>query len=178
VGYDDDVQAGHGVSPGQRFRARYGAGPLHLIALAASFAIAGWAVLGWFQRSRDVVGVLIWFTAAIVLHDLVAMPVYSLLDRVALGSLRERRDRREAGWAVSPIPYLRIPALLGALLFAVFSPWILGFGAGTERYASGIAEGGYLTRWLLATGAIFALSGAAYALAAARAGRSEQRSEQ
>ena len=33
------------------FRARYGAGPLHLLALLASFAIAGAAVLGWFQRA-------------------------------------------------------------------------------------------------------------------------------
>ena len=41
---------------------------------------------------------------------------------------------------VDPTPYLRIPAILSALLLAVFFPVILGLGSATELSASGIAE--------------------------------------
>ena len=156
-----------------RFRSLYGAGPLHLLALVASFAIAAAAVVGWFQRPRDVTSVLIWFAAAIVLHDMVLLPLYTLLDRIAFGRLGRRTNRvrsRELSALVNPTPYVRIPALLSGLLFAVFFPVILGLGAQTELSASGIAESGYLARWLLASGVIFAVSGVAYAVAVARRG--------
>jgi hypothetical protein len=157
----------------RRLRALYGAGPLHLLALAASFAIAGAAVVGWFQRPRDVVNVLEWFVAAIVIHDLVLFPLYSLLDRIAFGGVRRLADhRRQSARSsiVNATPYLRVPAILSALLFAAFFPVILGLGEQTEFAASGIAESGYLARWLLATGVIFAASAVAYAVAVARAG--------
>ena len=156
----------------KRFRALYGAGPLHLLALLASFAIAGAAVVGWFQRPRDVVNVLEWFAAAIVLHDLVLLPLYSLLDRIAFGSVRRRASRGPATSLpghVDPTPYLRIPAILSGILLLVFVPVILGLGAQAELSASGIAESGYLARWLLATGVMLAISGIAYATALARA---------
>jgi hypothetical protein len=159
----------------RRFRV-YGAGPLHLLASLAGFAIAGAAVVGWFQRPRDVATVLEWFAAAIVLHDLVALPLYSLLDRIAFGR-RRRRDadaarrsarRVTARRLVNPKPYLRIPAILSGLLLAVFFPVIFGFGTPTELSATGIVESGYLVRWLLATGVIFTVSGMAYVTAVAR----------
>ncbi len=166
------LRALHGADS-QRFRVLYGAGPLHVIALLASFAIAAAAVVGWFQRPGDVVGVLIWFAAAIVIHDLVLMPLYSLLDRIALDPLRRLERRRSTAVAhlVSPTPYLRIPALLSGLLLIVFLPVIFGLGQQAELAASGIVERGYLARWLLATGIMFALSGAVYAVKAASAGR-------
>jgi hypothetical protein len=155
-----------------RFRALYGAGPLHLLALLASFAIAGAAVVGWFERPRDVESVLLWFAAAIVLHDVVVLPLYSVLDRIAFGGFRRRVDgapRPALRGRVNPTPYLRIPAILSGLLLTVFFPVILGLGSQTELSASGIVESGYLARWLLATGGLFAGSGAAYVLAVARA---------
>lgn len=159
------------MKTGGRFRALYGASPLHLLALVASFAIAAAAVIGWFQRPRDVVNVLEWFAAAIVLHDLVLLPLYSLLDRIAFGRLANRvgEARRTAlPRVVSPTAYLRIPSILSGLLLAVFFPVIFGLGNQTEFSASGIAESGYLARWLLATGVMFAVSGVAYAVAVAR----------
>jgi hypothetical protein len=157
----------------KRFRALYGAGPVNLVVLVLSFAIAGAAVAGWFQRPRDVATVLEWFAAAIVLHDLVVVPLYSLIDRLVLGVLpaRVRRARhRTIVGRVNSTPYLRIPVLLSALLFAVFFPVIFGLGAQTELSASGIAESGYLARWLIASGVMFALSGVAYAGAVGRRG--------
>lgn len=159
----------------RRLRALYGAGPLHLLALLASFAIAAAAVVGWFQRPRDVVNVLEWFVAAIVIHDLVLFPLYSLLDRIAFGGVRRlagHRRQSEPSSIVNGTPYLRVPAILSALLLATFFPVILGFGERTEFAASGIAESGYLARWLLATGVMFAASAVVYAVAVSRAGSS------
>lgn len=141
----------------RRLRARYGAGPAHLLATVASLAIAGAAVVGWTQRPRDLTNVLIWFGAAIVLHDLVLLPVYSLLDRVTVGRLPMRMAA-----------YVRVPALVSALVLAAVFPTVLGFGAHQEHNASGIVEHGYLAHWLLLTGVLFALSGFAYALGSRR----------
>jgi hypothetical protein len=161
------------VKPRRRLRALYGAGPLNLLVLVASFAIAGAAVAGWFQRPRDVVTVLEWFVAAFVLHDLVALPLYSLLDRIAHGSVRAsaRVAGRSAPALVDPTPYLRIPAILSGLLLLVFFPVVFGLGSATEQSASGIPESGYLARWLLVTGVIFAVAATAYAVTVARARR-------
>ena len=152
----------------------YGAGPLQLLALVASFAIAGAAVVGWFQKPHDVVNVLEWFAAAFILHDLVLLPFYSLLDRIAFGGRRRtaaRLERLSSAHRVNPTGYLRIPAILSGLLLLVFLPVILGLGRKAEFTASGISERGYLARWLLAAGVMFALSGLAYAVAQARVRR-------
>lgn len=151
------------------FRARYGAGPLHLLALLAGFAIAAAGVIGWFQRLRDLESVLIWFAAAIVVHDVFLLPLYSLLDRIALAVHGRAARPRVLTNRPHAAPYFRIPAILSGLLLLVFFPVIFGLGAHTELAASGIPERGYLARWLLATGVMFALSGGAYAVAAARA---------
>jgi hypothetical protein len=153
----------------ERMRALYGAGPLNLLVLVASFAIAGAAVAGWFQRPRDVLTVLEWFAAAIVLHDLVALPLYSLLDRIAFGGVGTGPHPARVGASVSATAYLRIPAMLSGLLLLVFFPVVFGLGSGSELSASGIPESGYLAKWLLATGLMFAASGVAYAVAIARA---------
>jgi hypothetical protein len=138
-------------------RARYGGGPAQLLASLASLAIAAAAVIGWTQRPRDLTNVLIWFAAAIVLHDLVLLPLYSLLDRVTLGRL-----------PVRAAAYVRVPALVSALVLAAVFPTVLGFGAHQAHNASGIVEHGYLARYLLLTGALFALSGLTFAVGVGR----------
>jgi len=165
----------------RRFRSLYGAGPLHLLALLASFAIAGAAVVGWFQRPFDVSAVLVWFVAAILAHDLVLLPLYSLLDRIAFARAEGRHPAAPAAPAapsprrappaspVSAVPYLRVPTILSGLLLLVFFPLIFQLGSGTFSAASGHDPSGYLARWLAATGVLFAASAFAYALAVRRA---------
>ncbi len=143
-----------------RLWSRYGAGPAHLLATLASLAIAGAAVIGWTQRPRDLVSVLIWFVAAIVLHDLVLLPLYSLADRLTLGRLPQR-----------VAAYVRVPALVSVLVLAAVFPTVLGFGAHQAQNASGIGEHGYLPRFLLLCGVLFAISGLAYAISGLRSGR-------
>ncbi len=137
----------------RRIFQRYGAGPGHLLASIASLAIAAAAVIGWTQRPKDLESVLIWFIAAIVLHDLVLLPIYSLADRLTIGFL-----------PVRAAVYVRVPALISLLLLATVFPTVLGYGARTEHNVSAIVEHGYLERWLILTGVLFALSGLAYAL--------------
>jgi hypothetical protein len=132
---------------------RYGAGPGHLLATVASFALATAAVIGWFQKPNDLERVLIWFIAAIVLHDLVLLPLYSLADRVTLRFLPTRT-------AV----YVRVPTLISLLVLAAVFPTVLGEGARTAGRVSDIPEHGYLLRWIVMTGVLFALSGLAWAL--------------
>ena len=132
---------------------RYGAGPGHLLATIASFAIAAAAVVGWTQRPRDLTNVIEWFIAAILLHDLVLLPIYSLADRVTIGFLPSRA-------AV----YVRVPTVISLLLLATVFPTVLGEGARSTFNLSGIHEHGYLLRWLVLTGVLFALSGLAFAL--------------
>jgi hypothetical protein len=149
-----------------RFRKAYGASPLHLLALLASLAFAGYAALALFQL--DVKSVLVWFLVALIGHDLILLPLYTLLDRIAFGD-----DRRRAHAARARVPagtFLKVPALLSGLLALVFAPEILALGT-SYRSLTGRGEGVYLGRWLAVTGAMFALSGLAYAIALRRARR-------
>ncbi len=122
-----------------RLRARYGGGPAHLLATLLQ-------------------NVLIWFVGAILLHDMVFLPVYSLLDRVTVARLPARA-----------IAHVRVPLLISLLVLAATFPTVLGYGASSEHHASGIYEHGYLARWLALSGALFALSGLYYAARGRRA---------
>ena len=126
---------------------------VQVVLLLLSFVIAGFALIGWTQRPRDLVGVLIWFGAAIVAHDLLLLPVYTWVDRLGLSRLPPRAA-----------PYVRVPALISVLVLLVQFPTILGFGANQFHFASGLTEHGYLLRWLLMSAALFLISGVAYAV--------------
>jgi hypothetical protein len=153
-----------------RFRSLYGADPLHLLALVASLLIAGAAIAGWFQSFPGAVAVKIvaWFMCAIVAHDLVLLPLYSLLDRIAFGP-RHPDAARHPPRRASDINYLRIPALLSGLLFLVFFPEILRLGDHAFFVASGLHQRAFLVRYLLICAALFALSALAYAIKLRRA---------
>jgi hypothetical protein len=150
---------------GARFRHLYGASPLHLLALTASLLIAGAAVAGWFESfpGPTAARVLAWFLGAIVAHDLVLLPLYSLLDRVAFGPRGSRRTVTESERGRGAA-YLRIPALLSGLIFLVFFPEILRLGDHNFFRASGLHQRVFLARYLLVCGALFTFSALAYAL--------------
>lgn len=135
----------------------YGAGPLHLLALLASLALAGAAA------SRIVDDPLrlryaAWFLGAVVAHDLVLFPLYALLDRSAVLLLRRTRAP-DAG----SVNYLRAPALLSGLLLLVFAPVILQRSEPAFGAASGLTQDAYLGRWLLISGLLFLGSAVLYA---------------
>jgi hypothetical protein len=137
-------------------RDRYGDGPLHLIAVVISLAIAGYAFTQ-IARSPNPLSFAVFFTGAIVCHDLIAFPVYSLLDRIA-GRATSASARSGA------VNYVRVPALLAALALVVWFPLILGLDTDSYRAATGTEPADYLGRWLALTGAVFMASGVVYAL--------------
>ena len=153
----------------------YGANPLHLLALLGCFALAGYAS-AQLVKSHPV-AVAVWFLGAVVGHDLLLLPLYSLADKSALAAIRHRSPRLPA---VPWINYLRVPAGLSALLLLVWFPLILRL---TTRYqqSTTLSPDPFLWHWLAVTGALFLLSAAAYALrlrAAHRAAAPKERSPQ
>jgi hypothetical protein len=128
----------------------YGAGPLHLLALLGSFALAGYAAIRFVPANP--IGVAAWFVAGVVGHDLVLLPLYSLLDLGAAAVLRHRPASLPAG---SSINHLRVPVILSGLLFLMFLPLILRLPPGFE-HITGRPVTPYLSHWLLVTAALFA----------------------
>jgi len=145
------------------FARTYGSSPLHLLALLASFALAGAAALR-VAEDPSRLRYLAWFLGAVVLHDLVLFPLYALLDRSA-GAL-VRRQRRPSPGSVN---FVRAPALLSGLLLLVFWPVISRHSEGAYGTASGLDQSGFLGRWLLITAALFLGSAVLYALRGRRA---------
>jgi hypothetical protein len=132
-----------------RVRRAYGASPLHLLAHLVALPLAAFALLQ-LADAGNAPRIFVWLAASVVLHDLVLLPFYGALDRLG---------RRAAGPAIN---YVRIPALISGLLLLVYFPAISGKGNGAFHGVSGLDYEGYLERWLLATGALFLVSGALY----------------
>jgi hypothetical protein len=129
----------------------YGAGPLHLLINIAALAVAAYAFTRIFAGTQPW-NVVLWFAGAVVLHDLIAFPLYTGLNRLALG----RRMRS--------VNYVRVPALLSGISFMVFFPLILGLGDGRYERSTTLSADVYLGRWLLLCGTLFAASALIYAL--------------
>jgi uncharacterized membrane protein len=165
---------------GIRFRERYGAGPLHLLAVLASFAIAAYALERALGLTSNPDRILLWLAGSIVAHDLILLPLYSLVGVLAAGALfaGERRDRLR----IAALNHLRLPALLSGLLLLVWYPLVAGPADRTFMRATGLSKDVYLERWLLLSAALFAASAVVFALrlprlrrAAGRPGRSPRR---
>jgi len=138
----------------------YGGHPLHAVGLLLSFALVGYVVaLAGPQTlwNNDVwwKSVLVWFFGSVLLHDAVLFPLYSLADRLITGIPRRRL-------AVSPVNFVRVPALGTALTFLMFFPGILSQGAESYRAATGLTQEPFLGRWLALTAVLFTVSAAAY----------------
>jgi hypothetical protein len=141
----------------ETLRRRYGDGPLHLIAVVISFAIVAYALIEIAQRS-GVLSFAIFFAGAIVAHDLISFPVYSLFDRIA------GRASATVGLGPTTVNFVRIPALLSGFALIVWFPLILGLDDRLYVADTGHQRPPYLERWLLLTAALFAVSGIVYAL--------------
>ncbi len=143
----------------------YGSGVLHLLTMTAGFALAGYVLLtvgpkalwnphSWWKS------IAVWFTAAIIAHDLVLFPLYALADRILSAHQNRRRDRRRP--LVSALNYVRVPVLGSGLALLVFLPGIIEQGAPTYLAATGQTQQPFLGRWLLLTAAMFAAAALAY----------------
>lgn len=157
----------HGASTPSRFRAAYGAGPLHLVGtlvalvlMAYTVSVVGISALWnpdvWWQS------ILVWFLGAVIAHDLVLFPLYALADRLTQRVVDTASTSPPNPRKVPPLNYLRIPVIAVALLLLLFFPGIVQQGSHTYLNATGQTQEPFLKRWLLLSGAIFTLSIAAY----------------
>ncbi len=143
----------------------YGASSLHLLALLACFGLAGYAAAR--LVSSHPLAVIAWFLGAVIGHDLLLMPLYSLADRSAMAAIRHREPQLPATpW----INYLRVPAALSGLLLIVWFPLILRLQS-PYRASTTLSADPYVWHWLAVTGALFLLSAVAFALRLRRQSR-------
>lgn len=147
----------------RRFKSLYGARPAHLLLHMAALAIGVYALLQ-ILAGGAVVNYAAWFLGAAVLHDLVALPTYSFAN---LALERVARPRRADG---SPglLNYIRIPAMMSAVLFAVYFPLILGQSRTNYINDTGHPPTGYARNWLLITLGFYVVSALVYAVKRAR----------
>jgi hypothetical protein len=137
----------------ERFRKLYGAGPVHLVGMVASLTVA------WYAASKLVPiqpwNVTKWFVGSAVIHDLVLLPLYAVVDWL----LRTASARTAP--TVPWLNYARVPAFFSGLLLLVYFPLIGRKSTFFER-ATTFHMDLYLGRWVVFTVVVFALSAGAY----------------
>jgi hypothetical protein len=153
------------------FRREYGAGPVHLLAVATSFAIAAYALWRVFDLVREPARVGLWLVGAIVAHDLLLFPLYGLLGAIAAGAIVP--EARRSRVRIAALNHLRAPALLAGLLLLVWFPLIAAKAPRTFMRASGEEVGVYFERWLLVTAVLFTGSALLFALRLRGLGRED-----
>lgn len=153
----------------RRLRCWYGEGPLQLLLLLASFALASYA--GVRMLADDWLMVAVWFVGAALVHDLVFAPLYGLADRALLATARRTHQPVDT-W----VNFVRVPVLLSGLLLLVWFPLITGQ---VEQYeaSTGLPAHAFLTRWLLISATLCVASALWFSARFALAHRRRQRSK-
>lgn len=141
-------------------RHRYGASPLHLLLVLASFALACYAGLRLLRG--DALGVAVWFVGAALLHDLVLLPLYAVTD-LAVQRLLGHGARKGSGRARIGVNHVRVPAFVSGVLLLVYWPLVLG-RVGHYTITTGLPADVFPGRWLLITACLFAVSAAVLAV--------------
>jgi len=141
----------------------YGASPLHLLTMLGCFALAGYAAV--MLLKVNALGVTVWFAGAVIGHDLVLLPLYTIADKSARAVFSHRQpDLPAVPW----INYLRVPVVLSGILLLIWFPLILRLPRNFQASTT-LPTSPYLWHWLAVTGALFLMSAAAYALRLRRA---------
>ena len=115
---------------------RYGASPWHLAGHLAYLALAAYVLARMLDRPAWA-NIVLWLVAAILLHDLVALPLYTLLDRLLW--------RAAPRWLAAAV---RTAAVLAGFAFLVFFPPILALNDRTFARVAGSPPSGYAARWI------------------------------
>ena len=130
----------------------YGHGPLHLVAHLALIAFTAWALAQMFGLgvAPQPLNLVLWLALGAVVHDLVILPAYALVDR-----------------AIRLLP----PAAINHVRFA----W-LNWRTGSILWSAlGHEPPDYLGRWLAVTGGLIAASALVYAVRRLRGSRAAAR---
>jgi hypothetical protein len=136
----------------------YGASPLHLLTMLGCFALAGYAAI--MLLKVNALGVTVWFGGAVIGHDLILMPLYTVADKSVRVVFRHRRPELPA---VPWINYLRVPVVLSGILLLIWFPLIFRLPRNFP-HSTTLPLNPYLWHWLGVTGALFLISATAFAL--------------
>jgi hypothetical protein len=142
----------------QRFFRWYGASPLNLLTMLGCFALAGYAAAELLPSNA--VGILVWLAGAVIGHDLILMPLYTLADRSAIAVFRHRPPSLPA---VPWINHLRVPTALSGMLLLIWFPLIFRL-PGHFPVTTTLPLDPYLWHWLAVTGVLYLLSAAVLAV--------------
>jgi hypothetical protein len=135
-------------------RRAYGHGPLHLL---GHLALIGAAALILAQMFRSAfapqpLNLALWLALGALLHDLVLLPGYALVDRLV---------RRLPATLVN---HVRFPLAISGLLLLVWFPLILERQPANYVNALGRQPPDYLVRWIAVTAGLAAVSALVYAI--------------
>jgi hypothetical protein len=155
----------------------YGAGTVHLLAVLVCLAVTGGAVAIVAGDPAWPV-MLVWFLAAVLLHDLVLFPLYSAGDRLLTAAARARGGRRRTRPRVPVVNHVRVPLLGAGLTFLLFLPGILGQGESALYAASGLDTSPVAGRWLLLVAGMVVASALVYLVRVLGARRASPHYEQ
>jgi hypothetical protein len=136
-------------------------GPLGVAAHLAVIALAAFAVSRTIEvASTDDLNFLIWLVAGAMLHDIVLLPLYSLVDLISRLVMADHPLRR-----IHAANHVRFPAAISLVVLLVYAPTILDRNPGTFERLSGRPQAtDPLEAWLWITLALFLVSGAALAI--------------
>jgi hypothetical protein len=152
-----------GLAAHLRPQLRYGASRLHLAGHVAAIVVSAYALSRVLQPSVGrPLDILVWLIGGALLHDLVFLPLYTLLDRIA---------RAAVGGRVALLNHIRVPAVISGTLLLVYFPLILAKAPEAYERNTGRHPPDYAARWLAITAALFAVSAVLYALRDLRSGR-------
>ena len=131
--------------------------------------LSGYAILELFHRARPL-EIIEWLLAAIVIHDLVLLPTYSLLGGLAAPRAWRRRYPG-ASPASTALNHLRIAVFFVVLPLFIWAPLIFGLAKRRYRLDTGLTTDVYLGRWLLYSGVVCVGSALLYVVRVRRACR-------
>jgi hypothetical protein len=134
-------------------REHYGAGPIHLLAVLVTFAIAAYGLSHALDLTRNPDRIVLWLGGSIVAHDLVLFPVYAVLGAIAAAAIVGGGTRSRL--RIAALNHLRVPALLSGLLLLVWFPLVADKGERRFMRVSGLSKDVYFGRWLLITAVLF-----------------------
>lgn len=154
------------------FRDIYGSNPVHLLTMVAGFGLLGYLIVTarpttlWKPEGTWWKSMALWFAAAIIFHDLILFPIYSLADRLLDGPRNRRRQPQ-----VSARNHLRVPALGSGLILLIFLPDIIKQGATKYFEDTGLTQEPFLGRWLMLSAIMFGASALIYVVRIVAANR-------
>ncbi len=151
---------------------RYGASPLHLVGHIALFAVSAWAIANALdaQGAKDWI---VWFVGAALLHDLVVLPAYTLLDRVLMLVTRARRRRGRGAPRVPVVNHVRVPFALAAVVLLVSFPLVTSRAPGNLDRVAGFTPTGFGLSYVLVVIGLVAASALWYVVRLLRVHRGQ-----